>query len=215
MTLDQTTTSTAEGISRDSGLFRINFERLPLGKSIVAAWLYNLVVSTSHHKFSLAVPANRTLPSALVGMASNQLGKKSGHDSFGGVDQLQTVSEASHLPKPNRGDEDDDLPSVYSSSSNLSSPQYTGKPLQNFELSEETFDLEDGFERTPSRPRRRGWFWEYMTVRARRKYEPVDQELTGSGVLSNMNIPQGWNSRANRGWFNYCIFGGISGCTVL
>jgi hypothetical protein len=93
---------------------------------------------------------------------------------------------------------DDDV--VFSQSSN----SYLRKPSESFDTEE---DIEDGFVERRQR-RKRGWtrIWDSMTVRERRKGSLDKEGLFGSGKRGR---------RRNGGWYNCCVFGGISGLCIL
>lgn len=107
-------------------------------------------------------------------------------------------------------DYDDD---VYSSSSHESDA--LRKPLSSFD--DEDLDLEDGFaERTHKV--KSWWNWkDRMTVRERRKaslegegYKDLNEDTTR--LLADVYAAR--LIRRKRNWYNYCIFGGISGLTI-
>ncbi|CZR67660.1 uncharacterized protein PAC_17559 [Phialocephala subalpina] len=105
---------------------------------------------------------------------------------------------------------DDD---VYSSSSHESHASLR-KPLSSFD--DEDLDLEDGFER-PHKAKS-WWSWkDIMTVRGRRKaslgvegYRDLNSHATR--LLEDVYAAR---RRRKRNWYNYCIFSGISGLTIL
>jgi hypothetical protein len=101
-----------------------------------------------------------------------------------------------HIPDA----EYDDAISDYSSSG-----ESLRKPLQPFDTA-----LENG---GPLRPRRRNW-WN-MVVRARRRNE-ADESKEGvtEGLLADIYTKRR-SSRRVRNWYNYCVFGGISGLSVM
>jgi hypothetical protein len=87
-----------------------------------------------------------------------------------------------------------------------SSAESLRKPLQPFDT-----PLEDAL---PMRPARRSW-WALMTVRARRK-RGADESKEGAdeGLLADIYTRRRI-SRRTRTWYNYCLFGGISGLTIM
>ena len=123
------------------------------------------------------------------------------------MDRLPLKQEpASPSPNP----DDDDAISDYSSSVGS-----LRKPLQQFT----PFTIDDGL---PRRQRRRRW-WESMVVRSRRHHsttgmgqykDEVGEEST-EGLLSPVSPQSIRISRRTRSWYNYCIFGGISGLTIM
>ena len=96
------------------------------------------------------------------------------------------------------------------------------KPLNIFDTQEEDDDfLEDGFEirsRRSSRSRgsrRRTSWWQTMVMRARRKITVDDLKNGLDEALLQDSFATSRRSRRKRTWYNYCIFGGISGLTIL
>lgn len=96
----------------------------------------------------------------------------------------------------------DDAMSEYSSSG-----ESVQKPLQPFDTL-----LENGL---PLRPRRRTW-WE-MVVRSRRRCEMEGlKEDATEGLLALPDVyTKRRTARRLRGLYNYCIFGGISGLSIM
>jgi hypothetical protein len=104
----------------------------------------------------------------------------------------------------------DDAMSDYSSSG-----ESQRKPIHTFETSAA---LEDALPRRKSK--RRSW-WSSMVIRARRKNEMDDNKdgqseglLAPEGLLAESYLRRITISR-RRTWYNYCIFGGISGLSVM
>jgi thioesterase domain-containing protein len=96
------------------------------------------------------------------------------------------------------------------------------KPLNTFDIQEEDDEfLEDGFDircRRSSqsrRSRRRTSWWQNMIVRARRKISMDDLKNGLDEALLQDSFAMTRRSRRKRTWYNYCIFGGISGLTIL
>ena len=109
---------------------------------------------------------------------------------------------AYHVIDPAEEPEDltNDDDAVFSQSSN----SYLRKPSESFDTEE---DIEDGFVERRQR-RKKGWtrIWDNMTVRERRKRSRDKEGLFGSGKRGR---------RKNSGWYNCCVFGGISGLCIL
>jgi hypothetical protein len=82
---------------------------------------------------------------------------------------------------------------------------YLGKPSESFDI-EEDADVEDGLVERKQR-RKKGWtrFWDSMTVTERRKGS-LDKERW---------LGQRKKGRRKGGWYNCCVFGGISGLCIL
>ncbi|KAG4432312.1 hypothetical protein IFR05_012219 [Cadophora sp. M221] len=131
----------------------------------------------------------------------------------------QQVSEyAETKPALQHEDKYSDGASLSSSSSSSSPPR---KPLTSFDtnddLDEEFLDLEDGYIPAAKGDRYwtgKGWWGakDIMTVRSRRKAS-VDSSIyrdEGKTLLDTR-----YTRRRRRSWFNYCIFGGISGLSIL
>ncbi|RDW94978.1 hypothetical protein BP5796_00741 [Coleophoma crateriformis] len=88
------------------------------------------------------------------------------------------------------------------------------RPMLAFEHDKEA---DGGFERKPTRPRRQHW-WSLPTRSSARYTDVVDQDriehgngLPAPGLMADM-MPR---RRKPRSLFNYFVFGGLSGCTVL
>ncbi|KAH6723666.1 hypothetical protein BKA61DRAFT_502163 [Leptodontidium sp. MPI-SDFR-AT-0119] len=120
--------------------------------------------------------------------------------------------------KPTLQDEGKYSDAASLSSSSSSSPR---KPLTSFEtnddLDEEFLDLEDGY--IPSTKGDRYWtgkaWWgakDIMTVRSRRKGSVDSSVYRDEGKTL---LDARYTRRRRRSWFNYCIFGGISGLSIL
>ncbi|KAG0648841.1 Altered inheritance [Hyphodiscus hymeniophilus] len=107
---------------------------------------------------------------------------------------------------------DDDTNSLADSESSVS------KSTNTFDAQEHLEDLEDGFYNRRSESSRRpsrGALWETMVVRARRNLT-VDDLKNGSGqALLQHSFSATRRARRKRSCYNYCIFGGISGLTIL
>jgi hypothetical protein len=97
------------------------------------------------------------------------------------------------------------------------------KPLNSFDTQEEDDDfLEDGLDirsrrssqSRGSRRRRTSW-WQTMVMRARRKISMDDLKNGLDEALLQDSFATSRRSRRKRTWYNYCIFGGISGLTIL
>jgi hypothetical protein len=84
------------------------------------------------------------------------------------------------------------------------------KPLEEFDI--DSTLIEDGLSSRPSRSRRKRW-WERMVIRARRKHSLDGLREVTEGLLAGSNPRR--RIEGKRTWYNYCIFGGISGLTVL
>ena len=84
------------------------------------------------------------------------------------------------------------------------------KPLEEFDT--DSTLIEDGLSSRPSRSRRKRW-WERMVIRARRKHSLDGLREVTEGLLAGSNSRR--RVERKRTWYNYCIFGGISGLTVL
>lgn len=92
------------------------------------------------------------------------------------------------------------------------------KPLSSFCTDDEE-DLEDGFVKKSAKVR--GFWWRLkntMTVRERRKaslgaegYKDLNDDV--SRLLADVYAAK--QTRRTRNWYNYCIFGGISGLSIL
>lgn len=90
------------------------------------------------------------------------------------------------------------------------------KPLSSFCIDDEE-DLEDGIvERSAKVSSSWWWLKDIMTVRARRKaslevgYKDLDD---AARLLADVQAVR--QTRRKRNWYNYCIFGGISGLSIL
>jgi hypothetical protein len=109
------------------------------------------------------------------------------------------------------------LTNDYDDAISESSP-HVRKPLNSFDISD-TFqeeDLEDGFARRRRRKRAKKNWWNIMGVRLRKQSPEEEQlykdELNEALLAGTYRNPQ---TRRKRGWYNYCIFGGISGLSIL
>lgn len=97
----------------------------------------------------------------------------------------------------------------------------TRKPLNTFDtLEEDDGFLEDGLSiprrrrRSSRGSRRRTSWWRNMVVRARRKIS-MDDLKNGLDEALLQDSFASRRTRRKRTWYNYCIFGGISGLTIL
>lgn len=130
-----------------------------------------------------------------------------------------TYSKAPHLSGSSEPsaialtqDYDDD---IYSSSSHGSHASLR-KPLSSFD--DEDLDLEDGFAERPHKVKS-WWNWKHiMTLRERGKaslklggYKDLNRNATR--LLADVYAAR--RTRRQRNWYNYCVFGGISGLTIL
>lgn len=94
------------------------------------------------------------------------------------------------------------------------------KPLTTFDIQEEASDLEDGLDylsrraSRSTRSRGRNW-WQKMVARARRKISLDDLKNGLDQALLQDSLSTARRNRRKRTWYNYCIFGGISGLTIL
>lgn len=110
-------------------------------------------------------------------------------------------------PAPVAADyDDDDALSDYSSSG-----ESLRKPSNTFDVSAEDV--------SPRYLKRRSW-WSSMVVRARRKNDMEEsKEGSAEGLLASEGLlPELYArriSRRRRSFYNYCIFGGISGLSVM
>jgi hypothetical protein len=92
------------------------------------------------------------------------------------------------------------------------------KPLNSFDISD-TFhddDLEDGFARRKRRKRAKKNWWNIMGMRLRK--QSLDEEEAYKAELSEALLAgtyRNTRTRRKRGLYNYCIFGGISGLSIL
>jgi hypothetical protein len=93
------------------------------------------------------------------------------------------------------------------------------KPLNSFDISD-TFhddDLEDGFARRRRKRAKKNW-WNIMGVRLRKQSLEEEEEEAYKAELSEALLAgtyRNTRTRRKRGWYNYCIFGGISGLSIL
>jgi hypothetical protein len=97
-----------------------------------------------------------------------------------------------------------------------SSP-HVRKPLNSFDISD-TFpeeDLEDGFARR-RRKRAKNW-WNIMGVRLRKQSLEEEEEAYRAELSEALlaGTYRNTRTRRKREWYNYCIFGGISGLSIL
>jgi hypothetical protein len=110
-------------------------------------------------------------------------------------------------------DYDDDTFSSSSQESNAS----LRKPLSSF-CTDDDEDLEDGIVTRPAKVRSSWWsFKNIMTVRERRKASLEAEGYKGLDdaprLLADVHAVR--QTRRKRNWYNYCIFGGISGLSIL
>ncbi|TVY19431.1 Altered inheritance of mitochondria protein 6-like protein [Lachnellula arida] len=128
------------------------------------------------------------------------------------ADSLQTHQTHQFLPLDNTINEYDDDASFTSTSTSDS----LRKPLNSFDAD----DDDDGFAR---RSAKNNIWWRIMPVRARRKLqaqvrgEKEEKDLEGDAELVKLYSTKRVKRKRNeqRTWFNYCIFGSISGLTIL
>jgi hypothetical protein len=113
----------------------------------------------------------------------------------------QETTRAMHT---NPDDADDECSSVTES---------VRKPLNAFDTEVEDYDLEDGFDNRGRRTRR-SW-WQTILMRARRKISLDDLKNGLDQALLQDSLSLNRRQRRKRTWYNYCIFGGISGLTIL
>lgn len=98
----------------------------------------------------------------------------------------------------------------------IGSASEVGKPLNTFDTQEDDSDLEDGLESASRhRPRSRRNWWQNMVVRARRKISMEDLKNGLDQALLQGEMGMSRSKRRKRTWYNYCIFGGIGGLTIL
>ena len=98
------------------------------------------------------------------------------------------------------------------------SVQKSRKPLATFDTSDSILqDVENGFVKKERRRSRRKNWWDSMAMRARRKLS-TDSNMNlrddADGPLLG-DLATRKKVRRKRTWYNYCIFGGISGLTIL
>jgi hypothetical protein len=77
-------------------------------------------------------------------------------------------------------------------------------------------DLEDGFARRKRRKRAKKNWWNIMGVRLRK--QSLEEEEAYKAELSEALLAgtyRNTRTRRKRRWYNYCIFGGISGLSIL
>lgn len=125
------------------------------------------------------------------------------------ADSLQTHQTHQLLPFHNTINEYDDDVSFTSTSTSDS----LRKPLNSF-------DDDDGFARRSAKD---NIWWRIMPVRARRKLqaqvrgEKEDKDDEGDAELIKLYSTKRVKRKSNqrRTWFTYCIFGSISGLTIL
>jgi len=113
----------------------------------------------------------------------------------------QTHRDLDSTP-PSDGHGDDDAISYISASTDT-----LRKPLQPFDDSH----LEDAMSR---RPRRKSW-WDTMAVRARRRIDLGEYSGEATEGLLGDSQASSVRPKRKRTWYNYCIFGGISGLCIL
>ncbi|KAF7862507.1 hypothetical protein EAF04_007380 [Stromatinia cepivora] len=116
---------------------------------------------------------------------------------------------------------DDDIQaSTHSSSSSIqshSTMEKPRKPADSFEYSD-TPTLQDEFISRPGKSSRSSYWWNKMALKSRRKHsfdeiEDIDTDV-GNGLLTGLHKPAR-SQRKKNGIFNYFVFGGISGFSIL
>jgi len=109
------------------------------------------------------------------------------------------------------------------------SSSLAGKPVTAFDTFDDLHDEEvDGGSIGRKAPgRRRNWWslsfwrWDTMAVRKRRKaslencgvYKAVSEYPEGEGLLADAYLQQ--RTKKKRNWYTCCVFGGISGLTIM
>jgi hypothetical protein len=111
--------------------------------------------------------------------------------------------------------DDDMIHTAPPDADNDSSAESVGKPLSTFDTQDDS-DLEDGPSRSfSSRRSRSSSWWHTMVLRARRKISLDDLKNGLDQALLQDSFSASRRARRKRTWYNYCIFGGISGLTIL
>lgn len=117
------------------------------------------------------------------------------------------------MANPPRFDEQDSetagLTNDYDDSASLGSGSYAGRPSTSFDREEQDLDLEDGLvgKRTWSNS-----FWDKMTIRSRSVFKgSLDKGRSDGLIRETFSRP----TRRKTSWYNCCIFGGISGLSIL